>query len=163
SGRRGIQVSLDWPCTALVRGGPVQPLLLRPVVPIPACRPLGAETGRGSRYAGDCCGEPVMSVIFWTTAAAIVYTYVGYSLVIMLLAQLIRRPIHRAAMEPRVTFLITAYNEAKNIRAKLDQVLSLDYPRDKLGIIVASDGSNDGTDDIVREFADRGVKLVRVE
>ena len=105
----------------------------------------------------------MMSAVFWTMVAVIVYTYVGYSLTILLLAQLIRRPVHRAAIVPQVTYLITAYNEAKNIRAKLEQVLSLDYPKDKLEIIVASDGSTDSTDDIVRTFADRRVKLVRVE
>jgi cellulose synthase/poly-beta-1,6-N-acetylglucosamine synthase-like glycosyltransferase len=100
---------------------------------------------------------------FWVILAAILYTYVGYSLSVLLLAQFVRRPLERVAIEPRVTYLITAYNEEKNIGAKLDQVLSLDYPRDKLEIIVASDGSVDRTDDIVRQFADRNVRLVRVE
>jgi len=116
-----------------------------------------------SSLAMEGIGVHMTSIIFWTMAAAIVYTYLGYSLTILLLAQLIRRPVRQAPMEPRVAYLITAYNEEKNIRAKLEQVLSLDYPHDKLEIIVASDGSTDGTDGIVRQFADRGVKLVRVE
>ncbi len=102
-------------------------------------------------------------VFFWTMAAVIFYTYIGYSLTILLLALIINHPIRRAPIEPRLTYLITAYNEEKNIRSKLDQVLSLDYPHDKLEIIVASDGSTDGTDSIVRQFAGRGVRLVRVE
>lgn len=102
-------------------------------------------------------------VVFWLAAAAIGYTYVGYSLTIYLLSLFVLRPLRRAPMEPHVTYLITAYNEEKNIRGKLEQVLSLDYPRDKLEIIVASDGSTDRTDDIVREFAARRVRLVRVE
>lgn len=101
--------------------------------------------------------------IFWTMVAVVFYTYAGYSLTILLLAQFFRRPIRRAPIEPRLTYLITAYNEERNIRAKLDQVLSLDYPQDKLEVIVASDGSTDGTDGIVRRFAGRGVRLVRVE
>jgi len=105
----------------------------------------------------------MMELIFWVMAAGILYTYAGYSLTILLLAQFVLRPIRRAAIEPRVTYLITAYNEAKNIQSKLDQVLSLDYPRDRLEIIVASDGSTDRTDEIVRQFADRRVRLVRVE
>lgn len=102
-------------------------------------------------------------ILFWSMVAAIAYTYVGYSLVIMLIARFVNNPVHRAAIEPRVTYLITAYNEERNIGAKLEQVLSLDYPHDKLEIVVASDGSTDGTDKIVRQFEDRGVRLVRVE
>ena len=104
-----------------------------------------------------------MRILFWASLAAIFYTYAGYSLTILLVAQFIRRPIMRAPLEPRVTYLITAYNEEKNIRAKLEQVLSLDYPHDQLEIIIASDGSTDNTDNIAREFSDRGVRVVRVE
>jgi cellulose synthase/poly-beta-1,6-N-acetylglucosamine synthase-like glycosyltransferase len=104
-----------------------------------------------------------MKIAFWAVVAVILYAYVGYSLTILLLGQFIRRPIRRAGIEPRVTYLITAYNEEKSIRAKLEQVLSLDYPHEKLEIIVASDGSTDRTDDIVRQFAGHRVRLVRVE
>lgn len=100
---------------------------------------------------------------FWSAVSLIVFTYVGYSLVILLLSRVLRNPVRRAPFEPKVTYLITAYNEEKNIVAKLEQTLSLDYPRDKLEIIVASDGSTDRTDEIVEGFADRGVRLIRVE
>jgi len=66
-------------------------------------------------------------------------------------------------IEPKVTFLITAYNEERSITAKLEDTLSLDYPKDKLEVMVASDGSTDRTDEIVRGFATRGVVLKRVE
>lgn len=101
--------------------------------------------------------------LFWTMVVMVFYTYIGYSLTILLFAQFVRHPTRREPIEPRLTYLITAYNEDKNIRAKLEQVLSLDYPQDKLEVIVASDGSTDGTDAIVRQFAGRGVRLVRVE
>ena len=87
----------------------------------------------------------------------------GYSLVILVLSRLVHNPVKRDSIEPKVTYLITAYNEEKNIASKLEQVLTLDYPRDRLEIIVASDGSTDRTDDIVKGFADRSVKLIRVE
>ena len=57
--------------------------------------------------------------------------------------------------------IITAYNEERDLRAKLENTLALDYPAEKLEIIVASDCSSDRTDDIAREFADRGVRLHR--
>ena len=107
------------------------------------------------------CGA--MMILFWSTITILFYTYVGYSVLILLLGQIIRRPVQRAEIEPMVTFLITAYNEEKSIAAKLDQVLSLDYPREKLEIIVASDGSTDRTDQVVRQYAREGVRLVRVE
>lgn len=60
---------------------------------------------------------------------------------------------------PKVTVIIPAYNEAKVIREKVENVLRIDYPRECLEIVVASDGSDDGTDEIVREYEGRGVKL----
>ena len=90
-------------------------------------------------------------------------TFGGYSAVILFASLFVRRPIKKAPIEPTVTFLITAYNERLHIREKLEHTLTLDYPKDKLQILVASDASSDGTDEIVREFADRGVELIRVE
>lgn len=102
-------------------------------------------------------------LIFWGAVCCIAFAYAGYSLSILLIAVFVRRPLRRAPIEPNVTFLITAYNEERNLAAKIEQTLSLDYPREKLEIIVASDGSTDRTDEIARSFADRGVRLVRVE
>ena len=76
-------------------------------------------------------------VIFWATVALVLYTYVGYSLIIMLLARFSHDKVARRDIEPRVTFLITAYNEEKDIAQKLENTLQLDYPADKLEILVA--------------------------
>ena len=100
---------------------------------------------------------------FWSAVGLIAFTYVGYSLVIFVLSRFVHNPVKRSPIEPKVTYLITAYNEEKNIASKLEQVLTLDYPRDKLEIMVASDGSTDRTDEIVKGFTDLGVKLIRVE
>lgn len=102
-------------------------------------------------------------IIFWATVFVVFYTYIGYSLVIMLLSRFFNNPVNKRDCEPAVTFLITAYNEEKNIAQKLENTLSLDYPKDRLEIIVASDGSTDRTDETVRGFSSRGVRLVRVE
>lgn len=102
-------------------------------------------------------------IIFWGTIFLIFYTYLGYSLTVMVLSRLFNNDVKKQDIEPRVTFLITAYNEDKNIARKLEDTLSLDYPKDRLEIIVASDGSTDRTDEIAMGFADRGVRLVRVE
>ncbi|ABB32237.1 glycosyl transferase family 2 [Geobacter metallireducens RCH3] len=101
--------------------------------------------------------------IFWLLVVTIFYTYFGYALLIPLIGLFVKRPLDRRDITPRVTFLITAYNEEKNIRKKLTEVLALDYPWEQLEVMVASDGSTDRTDDIVREFRDQGVVLKRVE
>jgi cellulose synthase/poly-beta-1,6-N-acetylglucosamine synthase-like glycosyltransferase len=100
---------------------------------------------------------------FWVCIFCIAFAYAGHTLVILVLSRIVRNPVRIADIEPRVTLLITAYNEEKQIGQKLERTMSLDYPRDKLEIIVASDGSVDRTDEIVRGYADRGVRLIRVE
>ncbi|MFH0925437.1 MAG: glycosyltransferase family 2 protein [bacterium] len=66
-------------------------------------------------------------------------------------------------IEPFISIIITAFNEEKNIEAKVINTLELDYPNDKMEIIVASDGSIDRTDEIVKKFKDQGVSLFRIE
>jgi len=103
----------------------------------------------------------IAATIFWLSAAALGYTYVGYPLLLLILGRLRTRPVHRADFEPHVTVIITAYNEERDLSAKLENTLALDYPQGKLEIIVASDGSADRTDEIARSFAARGVLLHR--
>jgi glycosyltransferase involved in cell wall biosynthesis len=79
----------------------------------------------------------------------------------MLLSAWRRQEVKKGEITPSVSLIITAYNEEKQIGGKLDNTFALDYPADKLEIIVASDCSNDGTDDIVRSHATRGIKLAR--
>jgi cellulose synthase/poly-beta-1,6-N-acetylglucosamine synthase-like glycosyltransferase len=99
--------------------------------------------------------------VFWASAAALGYTYVGYPLLLLVASRLRPRPVRRAEFEPSVTVIITAYNEERDLAAKLENTLALDYPRELLEIIVASDCSSDRTDDIARSFAARGVRLHR--
>lgn len=102
-------------------------------------------------------------IIFWTSVAALFYAYAGYPLLVYLISRAFPKNVRRAAISPDVTILITAYNEEKDIRRKLENTLQIDYPPEKLEILVASDGSTDGTDEIVREFSGRNVKLFRQE
>jgi cellulose synthase/poly-beta-1,6-N-acetylglucosamine synthase-like glycosyltransferase len=98
-------------------------------------------------------------VVFWASLLTIVYVYFGYPLLLALLAVLRQRSIKKEDITPFVTVLIGAYNEEGIIREKLENMLALDYPKDKLEIMVGSDGSTDRTNDIVRKFADKGVVL----
>ena len=101
------------------------------------------------------------TLVFWLSAAALLYTYVGYPLLLILMSRLRPRAVRRAAYSPSVTVIITAYNEERDLAAKLENTLALEYPQEKLEIMVASDCSSDRTDEIVREFAARGVRLHR--
>lgn len=102
-----------------------------------------------------------MQLIFWLSAAALLYTYAGYSLLLFAVSKLRPRPVRSAEISPSVSVIITAYNEERDLAVKLENTLALDYPRELLEIIVASDCSTDATDEIARSFAARGVKLVR--
>lgn len=97
--------------------------------------------------------------VFLGCLLALGYTYAGYPLLVHLLARLRPRPVRRAPFEPSVSFIIAAYNEEKDIARKLENTLELDYPADRLEIVVASDGSTDRTEEIVRTYEDRGVRL----
>lgn len=90
------------------------------------------------------------------------YVYVGYPLVLLVLAKILRREVKRADVTPSVTLLISAYNEEEVVARKLENSLALDYPQDRLTILVISDASVDGTDRIVQSFASRGVALLRM-
>ena len=94
--------------------------------------------------------------------ALLAYVYLGYPALLCLLARLFPRPhLIDPGHTPSVTLMISAYNEVEVIRSKIENSLALDYPADKLSIVVVSDCSDDGTDEEVLCFADRGVRLVR--
>ncbi len=93
------------------------------------------------------------------------WAYVGYPLLLWLLTRYRARPVIRTDPPewPTVSFSLPALNEERNIRATLDALLAIDYPRDRVQIVVGSDASTDRTDEIVREYADHGVELVRLD
>ena len=99
--------------------------------------------------------------IFWFSTGLVFYIYFGYPLTMLILAKLSRKsPVNKKDFTPLVSLIIPAYNEEKVIREKLRNSLSLDYPQDRLEIIVISDCSTDRTDKITNEFMPRGVKLI---
>jgi cellulose synthase/poly-beta-1,6-N-acetylglucosamine synthase-like glycosyltransferase len=92
--------------------------------------------------------------VFWLAAAIVGYVYAGYPLLLAALRLIIHRPARKAPIEPSVSLLVAAYNEADVIDAKIRNALALDYPADRLEIVVASDGSTDGTAERAQRFAD---------
>ena len=101
-------------------------------------------------------------LLFTILTVLLAYIYGGYLLLLYLLAKLLpRRHRFDERHEPVVTLVISAYNEEAVIGAKLLNAFEMDYPPEKLSVVVVSDGSSDRTDEIVRSFAHRGVTLVR--
>ena len=85
----------------------------------------------------------LIEIVLVAALAVLAYTYVGYPSLIWVLARCFPRAVHRGAYEPRVAVIIVAHNEAARIVRKLDTCIALDYPKEKLRILVASDGSDD--------------------
>lgn len=108
-----------------------------------------------------------MEIIFVTSIILIGYAYAGYPLLTLFISLFANNEVETSNIEPKVSLLITAYNEEKDIEQKLINSLALDYPKNKLEIMVASDGSTDVTDEIVKRYEknDIGVRVVlhRVE
>jgi cellulose synthase/poly-beta-1,6-N-acetylglucosamine synthase-like glycosyltransferase len=104
-----------------------------------------------------------VAIVFWTMGALVVYVYAGYPLLLRSLVALGGGRDRRVdSSEPTVTLLISAYNEGAVIAAKIDNSLALDYPQDRLDIVVISDASEDDTDEIVRGYGGRNVRLLRM-
>jgi cellulose synthase/poly-beta-1,6-N-acetylglucosamine synthase-like glycosyltransferase len=101
----------------------------------------------------------MLTTLFWILSGAIVYTYFGYPLVLHFAAKVYKKEIKKKDIYPSVSLIIAAYNEEKSIEDKIKNSLDLDYPQEKLEIIVASDCSTDKTNEIVKQFSSYNVKL----
>src|ERR1051325_2587048 len=101
----------------------------------------------------------LFGLLFWICVLLIGYVYAGYPLILAMLARLHKKAPEYPEITPQVSILIAAYNEQNVIASKLDNTLALDYPKDCMQIVVAADGSDDRTAEIVQTFADRSVEL----
>ena len=100
---------------------------------------------------------------FWLAVLLLTYLHIGYPALISAWAFLRRGRPQPAAHLPTVSVLIIAHNEAARVGARLQNLLSLDYPRDRLEIVVASDGSTDGTVQRARAYVEAGIRVVAFE
>jgi len=105
-----------------------------------------------------------MEALIVTLLFIMFYSYLGYPLTLFVLSLFSRNTVVKDnEYLPEVSLLIAAYNEEATISEKIKNSLELDYPKDKLEIVVVSDGSTDKTDEIVKSFESSGVRLFRVE
>jgi poly-beta-1,6-N-acetyl-D-glucosamine synthase len=124
---------------------------------------LNATGGtKGTHHYGVRCGtfthnqqyrepSPItsMETTFWICAMLLAYSYFGYPAVLWVMSRFRRRGIQRATIFPSVSILIAVRNEEANLVAKLDNLCALDYPRELLQMVIVSDGSTDGTSNIL--------------
>jgi cellulose synthase/poly-beta-1,6-N-acetylglucosamine synthase-like glycosyltransferase len=107
--------------------------------------------------------ETMLTLVFWLSLLLLIYIYLGYPVLAKALAGLLHRSINKdLEYQPAVTILIAAYNEAGDIEATLQNKLDQDYPSDKLELLVISDDSDDGTDEIVERVAESARYPIRL-
>ena len=106
-------------------------------------------------------GTHIHTYAFWLAACLMLYTYAGYPLWMYVRSRLQPRPQRQGSILPTVSIILAVHNGAALLRQKIAHLLSLDYPQDRMEIEIVSDGSTDGTDDILKELQDPRVKCFR--
>jgi cellulose synthase/poly-beta-1,6-N-acetylglucosamine synthase-like glycosyltransferase len=101
-------------------------------------------------------------IVFWSSVAVVVFTLGVFPLWTWLRGRWFERPIAEGNIEPTLSVVIACYNEERHIRGRIENLLACDYPREKLEVVVASDGSTDATEQIVRDFGQPSIRAVRV-
>lgn len=101
-----------------------------------------------------------MEYIFWISIFMVFHAYFGYPLSLRLIGFFRKKEVQKAPIEPSVTLIITACNEERRIRDKMENTVALDYPKSKLQVLIASDGSTDATNEIVKDYATQGIDLL---
>lgn len=102
----------------------------------------------------------MMICLFWLSALLIFYTYIGYPLLMVIWSRLRAQPVETADISPSVSIVIAAYNEEDRILPRIENLLSSDYPQDKLEIIIVSDGSTDQTVERIESLNNANVKVI---
>ena len=102
----------------------------------------------------------MFGILFWLSVASIFYVYAGYPLLIAIFARFRKQQVFPPNFQPSVTLIFAAHNEETVIAKKLDNTLAINYPPERLQVLVVDDGSTDGTAEIIRSYRDRGIELV---
>ena len=111
------------------------------------------EPAWGVRLRSRVVTPVVLKALFWGSTAALAWTHAGYPLAVAAAARLRPRPLRTRDEQPTVTVIVAAHDEETVIERRLENLLQLDYPPDRVQIVVASDASEDATDEIVERLA----------
>ena len=101
--------------------------------------------------------------VFWISVGAILYTYIGYPVIIWILGELRKREVFKSEIAPSVSVVLACHNEQANIEARINNLLDCDYPSELLEIVIVSDGSTDLTAQIARRFASDRILLLEYQ
>ena len=104
----------------------------------------------------------IWQIIFWASFVSVVYIYFLYPLILAFISLFYQKPLikdHKGEYLPKVSLIMAAYNEEAYIERKINNCLSLDYPANKLEIIIGSDGSDDRTNEIVNKYSSKGISF----
>ncbi len=93
-----------------------------------------------------------MKIIFWSSLILIVYIYFIYPILIYILSQFYKKSTRGKYLYPKVSVIVSAYNEEANIENKIKTLFSLEYPENKIEFLIGSDGSTDKTDEIIKRY-----------
>ena len=103
----------------------------------------------------------MLEIIFWICIALVIYTYVGYGVLLYFLVRIKRLFVGQSTPAtvdeeklPEVTFLVCAYNEQDTVEMKIKNSRELDYPKNKLHLVWVTDGSNDKTNELLAQYDD---------
>ncbi|MDP9055206.1 MAG: glycosyltransferase family 2 protein [Acidobacteriota bacterium] len=99
--------------------------------------------------------------VFWISLLVTLWVYMGYPLLLIVWRAIRRRPVRKIYQEPTVSIVLAMHNESHTVQAKMLNCFALDYPADKLQIIVSLDAPSDNTEDLLEPWEQRGVKVVR--
>lgn len=102
-------------------------------------------------------------VVFWLCFAVCIYIYFGYPLLLWILSRVRPRAVREQDVTPKATFIICVFNEEGVIGEKIRNTLGLDYPPEQIEVLVVSNGSTDGTNEIVRNWSDPRVRLIALD
>jgi len=117
---------------------------------------------KASPISSECPRGPVpkMKLLFWSSFALVGYAYVGYALLLSIYARLHPQPLLKERITPSVSIIIAARNEEINLPTKLKNLSQLEYPTERIQIVVASDGSTDGTNAILLKHSESVVPVL---
>jgi len=101
-----------------------------------------------------------MKILFWLSIITIIYVYIGYPILVYLLSLFYKKPLGGKYIYPKISIIIAAYNEEKNIENKIRSLQALDYPEQRVEVLIGSDGSTDRTDEIVEKFIVHSSKFI---
>jgi cellulose synthase/poly-beta-1,6-N-acetylglucosamine synthase-like glycosyltransferase len=122
--------------------------------------------------------DGLAQLVFWSSAVLLAYTFVGYPLLAWIRSKLNSHPLNQALLnksrlnksplknapfEPTLSILVIAHNEARRMRERIENLLALDYPRDLLEIVIASDASTDGTAEVAMDYTLSGIRVIQFQ